>query len=570
MAESREAAERLVSGTAAVRRLYDAWTVGPLGLPAGRAAIATAPEDVLDGSASVLPAVQEIVDASPPLHWPLAFPEVFAGDRKGFDAVVGNPPWEEVTVEELAFYARHSPRLRGLEAAARDLALTQLKHDRPELAGQFAAEKDRTKRQRAFLGPAGGYAGSAGDPDLYKFFCQRYRLLLAPGGRLGVVLPRSTFLTAGSRGFRQWLFDECRVERLDFLLNRQLWMFATHAQYTVALLIAAKGAAPGAHRVEIAGVAPSAAAFREQTAGPGVATPRSALGSGDEVPLLPSQAAADVLARIRRSGPFGLGGGRWKCLPVGEFHETNDKKLWEGHTTGWELWKGESFDQFDPHGGQARHVSPTDTALRKARKPRPGSDSVLAASVSVSLRRVAVSAEVGQVRLAFRDVTNRTNSRTVIASLVPAETFLTNKAPYLAFVQGGHRERAVCCAVLNSLPFDWQARRFVETNVNFFIMELLAVPAFSDEAFAELVALGGRLSCPDERFAVVAEACDVPIGPLTADERLAARARIDALVARAYGLGPYQLDVLSADFTLEAVPQAHRDLVRGELERLCR
>ena len=72
---------------------------------------------------------------------------------------------------------------------------------------------------------------------------------------------------------------------------------------------------------------------------------------------------------------------------------------------------------------------------------------------------------------------NRTNSRTVIASLVPAETFLTNKAPYLAFVDGGHRERAACCAVMNSLPFDWQARRFVETNLNFFILELLTVPA---------------------------------------------------------------------------------------------
>lgn len=28
-----------------------------------------------------------------PLHWPLAFPEVFTGDRPGFDAMVGNPPF---------------------------------------------------------------------------------------------------------------------------------------------------------------------------------------------------------------------------------------------------------------------------------------------------------------------------------------------------------------------------------------------------------------------------------------------------------------------------------------------
>ena len=49
------------------------------------------------------------------LHWPLAFPEVFARDNPGFDVIVGNPPWEEVKVEELAFYARtgRDPRTVG-------------------------------------------------------------------------------------------------------------------------------------------------------------------------------------------------------------------------------------------------------------------------------------------------------------------------------------------------------------------------------------------------------------------------------------------------------------------------
>jgi hypothetical protein len=28
-----------------------------------------------------------------PLHWPLEFPEVFDGQRGGFDAIVGNPPF---------------------------------------------------------------------------------------------------------------------------------------------------------------------------------------------------------------------------------------------------------------------------------------------------------------------------------------------------------------------------------------------------------------------------------------------------------------------------------------------
>ena len=247
----------------------------------------------------------------------------------------------------------------------------------------------------------------------------------------------------------------------------------------------------------------------------------SAMGAGYVVPLLPSQPAAAVLATIQGEGPLARGGGRWRCFPVAEFHETADKALWEGRTQGWALWKGGSFDQHDPNGADSRWCPPTAAALRKARKPRPGTDSVLATEVPVSIRRAAVAAEVGAARLAFRDVTNRTNSRTVIASLIPPQTFLTNTAPYLAFVDGGHEARAACCAVLTSLPFDWQARRFVETHVNFFVLELLTVPKFDDSAYEELVELGARLSCPDQRFAEVAEACGVAIGRLSDVERVA-------------------------------------------------
>ena len=172
------------------------------------------------------------------------------------------------------------------------------------------------------------------------------------------------------------------------------------------------------------------------------------------------------------------------------------------------------------------------------------------------------------MRLAFRDVTRSTDSRTVRASLIPPNTFLTNKAPYLAFVDGNHRERAACCAVMNSLPFDWQARRFVEINLNYFILELLTVPKLSDPVYGELVELGARLSCPDERFAEVAEACGTTVDVLPDDERLALRARVDALVAHSYELTCDDLEVIFADFTADAVPAAHRTALREELDGL--
>jgi hypothetical protein len=566
---SRAADVALHQSTDGVRRLYDAWTAGPLGVPAARALADGNPVGLIEGDLSIPEAAETIVRQMRVLHWPLAFPEVFTDENPGFDVVIGNPPWEEVTVEELGFYARYSPRLRGLSSAERETALADLKAARPELSEELRIEQERIKILKAWLGPDGGYARTMGDPDLYKFFCQRYRTLLADGGRLGVVLPRSTFLAAGSRAFRKWLFDASRVERLDFLLNQGRWAFDAEPRYTFALLVAAAAMPNSQHRIEVAGVATSAKEFEAQSRSPGIRLGREAMGTNDEVPLLPSQAAEPVLATIRTAGDFAHGGGRWRCFPLREFHETDDKRLWEGKDNGWQLWKGESFDQHMPNGREARWCPPTDTAMRKARKTRPGGESVLASEVSQSRRREAVAEEVGRVRLAFRDVTNRTNSRTVIASLVPPETFLTNKAPYLAFVDGNHRERAACCAVMNSLPFDWQARRFVEINLNYFILELLTVPESPDTLYDELVVLGARLSCPDERFADVADACGTTVGVLPDDERLALRARVDALVAFSYRLTSNDLEVIFADFTADAVPAAHRTALREEFDRLC-
>ena len=62
--------------------------------------------------------------------------------------------------------------------------------------------------------------------------------------------------------------------------------------------------------------------------------------------------------------------------------------------------------------------------------------------------------------------------------------FLPTRAPYLAFIQGGNESRAACLGILNSLPFDWQARRFVETHLNFFILEGLELPNCSDEDYS--------------------------------------------------------------------------------------
>ena len=86
------------------------------------------------------------------------------------------------------------------------------------------------------------------------------------------MLPRSVFLAKGSAGFRHWLFGEATPERVDFLLNNRLWAFDTHPQYTVALLVAGGRAPTEDDRLEVAGVATSAAEFARQSEAEGSAS----------------------------------------------------------------------------------------------------------------------------------------------------------------------------------------------------------------------------------------------------------------------------------------------------------
>jgi len=568
--KASEAADaEVVAATRNLTRLFDLWTAEPFGVTGARQHASVNGDKVLAGAdGALVTEAQRVAQAHRFLHWPLAFPGVFSGANPGFDAVVGNPPWNEVTIERLGFYTLYRPGLRGLPDAAREAEISSLLTERPELEARLATAQEEAATERRALG-AGEYSSLPGDPDLYKYFCQRYQRVLREGGRLGVVLPRNAFAADGSAGFRQWLFEETTVARVDFLLNAKRWAFDAEPRYTVALLATERRQPEPDHRTAVAGTADSRPAWEEQVAGPGVRLAPQAFGPNWTTPLVRNQAEADLLAKVRMGSPFARGPrGRWQTFAVRDVDETNDKLLWQGATSGLPLWKGESFDQFEPHGHGARPCPDTPGLVAKRAKPRPGSGQLLATELSLALRRQAVVDELGRARVAFRDVSRATDSRTVRACLVPPEVVLTNTGPYLAFATGDAQAQAACVGIMNSLPFDWQARRFVETHLNFFVLDGLVVPNLSDAAYDAVARAAARLSCLDDRFAAFATATGVVAGPLTADERSDLRASIDAQVAHSWRLTAEEITVLFADFTSGAVPNEHRDRVLSHLASL--
>src|SRR5262249_2776938 len=112
-------------------------------------------------------------------HWELEFPEVFFGadgrrlPRAGFDAVIGNPPWDMM-------------RADSGDRGARDDA-------RAELAAAIRFARD-----------SGVYRTlSDGHANRYQLFVERALALTRSGGRIGLVLPWGLAADHGSAAPRR-------------------------------------------------------------------------------------------------------------------------------------------------------------------------------------------------------------------------------------------------------------------------------------------------------------------------------------------------------------------------------
>jgi hypothetical protein len=154
-------------------------------------------------------------------------------------------------------------------------------------------------------------------------------------------------------------------------------------------------------------------------------------------------------------------------------------------------------------------------------------------------QRIATKA----TRIAICDITSATNTRTVIATLVPPGWICGNTAPVLVF--GGKQHGYAALAVLNSMVFDWFARRIVGgVHLNKFYLARLTWPRLNPGATSRLAALGRAVAASHPRGGLT----DTErTARLNSDDLVLARASIELEVARAYGLDHVSLEKMLAD-----------------------
>lgn len=502
---------------------------------------------------------QQVLKDLRPLHFPVAFPEVFLRTRTGFDVILGNPPWEKARVEEHAFWARYEPGLRGLNQREQEKLKEELRQTRPDLVAQLEAELAEAEAIRRAL-VAGPYPGmGTGDPDLYKAFCWRFwQLTHADGGRIGVVLPRTAWSGRGGQQFRTTVFQNAARVSLCYLLNKDGWVFDdAEPRYTIALTgvehrdsqITGKKLCG---RVRLRGPFNCLEAFEAGRRRPPAEFPAADVLGWTEtaaLPLLPTEMSLEIFALMRRHPRLDLNDGKtWRARPYRELDATNDKELMdvasaECPTGYWPVYKGESFDLWQPDRGPEHYYAWADPKvvcrhLQEKRVRAARSRNSPFAEFDSHWIQDPRTLPCHHPRIAFRDVTNRTNQRTVIVALIPPGVFVNHKAPYFLWPRGDVLDKCFLLGVLGCIILDWYARRFVETNLTFDILNPFPIPrpGCNNPLWQRVVELAGRLAAVDKRLKTWAKSVGVDCGPLDEATWFDMLCELDAVVAHLYGL----------------------------------
>ena len=226
-----------------------------------------------------------------------------------------------------------------------------------------------------------------------------------------------------------------------------------------------------------------------------------------------------------------------------------------GSTTNWHVYKGASFDLWEPDTGVYFASVDANKITRHLHEKRQRShlhERSPFSEFSKSWIDNPSTLPCARPRIAFRNVARATDTRTVIAALVPGEIVITHHAPYLLWPKGSPRDEAFLLGLLCSMILDWYARRVVELNLTFHLLNNFPIPdadIYNDPVACRVVEIAGRLATVDDRYSDWAAEVGVPLGSVTDEEaKQDLICELDACVAHLYGLDEDDLAVVYETF----------------------
>ena len=529
------------------------------------------------------------------INWQVSFPGVWTawdepGLADGFDAVIGNPPWDRMKLQEVEWFADRSPEIAGATKAGDRKKLIRDLGEDDALTRAYAKAADRAEAALRTARELGDYPLlGRGDINLYALFVERAMTLVREDGLIGLVIPSGIAADKTTSEFFRGVSTTGRLKALYDFENRRtragLPPFFPDVDSRFKFSIFVAGRRQGHFPT-------TRCAFFVQDMIELEDTDRCLdLTAEDFARVNPNTGTAPVF-RTRRDAA--LTTAVYDRLPVlvdrsGEeptkawpvryhrmFDMTNDSGLFrtrselEEREGAWRidgnvydspdgrwlpLYEGKMVQAYD-HRAASVVVNPEN--LFRPGQPLPATDEqhqdpawLPEPQYWVPEKGCPETAGLKWV-LGFKEITAPTNARTAVASIHVAHAF-GNKFPLLLPDQDERNEHLLL-ANLNSIVFDFVARQKVQgQTLNLFILEQLPVVSpgsFHEtsfgpktaaqvvgEAVLELTYMAHNMAPFARDMGYVDDAGDVrqPF-PWNDARRLALRAKLDAVFFHLYGI----------------------------------
>ena len=566
-----------------------------------------------------------IADRETVLHWEVSFPGVWSGWQEaepqgGFDAVIGNPPWDRIKLQEVEWFATRSPGLAlAPTAAARKASIQQLRKADSHLAAEYDEAKERADKMGLLIRSSGHYPLlSGGDVNLYSLFVERAMSLVKPAGMVGLLTPSGIYADKTAANFFKSISTGARIAGLFDFENRKIFFKDVHASFKFCALIFG-GAERRFDEIECAFFLHSTETINDPDH-------CFLLAPGDFVrvnpntgtaPIFRTKRDADVTRCIYERHPVLVDrsqGEEHRAWPVRferMFDMTNDSHLFrtseqldsdgfypvggnrwrKGDALYLPLYQGRMIHQFD-HRANSVQVNPESThnpylseEVTEAQHADPNFHP--ASQYAVPIQEICKEMPSDKDwTIAFRLIARPTDSRTMISCIAPKAGYGNSIALLLPEPEMSASNTCLLSANLNCFAMDFVARQKTQgTNLNLYILEQLPViaPDGYDQKLGNTTAgnlVQGhvlRLTYTAHDMAPFAKDLGYDGPPFIWDEeeRRHLRARLDALYFHLYGISREDADYILSTFPIvqredEAKFGSYRtrDLIMGYMNAL--
>lgn len=479
-------------------------------------------------------------------HWELAFPDAFTKDIHGFDLIVMNPPWDAVMPEDDDFFSVHYPRFRRIKKKSEKLKKKQNLLHSPEIKAAYEKYRTNIKQRLAFFKKSEQFVRrGSGHTNLWKLFLERALNLAVKDGSFALVLDSAFVTNKGAKELREALFDKKIRVLYEFENKKKIFEIDSRNKFVLLVVDNAPstGVFPAAfylHDVE----ALDGKTEQEKFIDMPIELIRTSAPDSLSIPEIRNNNQFKVFSWLYQKH-FLLADEKkgWTVALIQELNRTTDSGLFKTDISGWSLIEGKNFNQFLPDFEKPMFNVDPAKGLKTVARHR---------------EFLGINKELHDVvRLGFRNVARSTDVRSMIACIVPPNSFFAHSAPIVLPKKEGMRPGdvtyysilAYLAAILNSIVFDFLIRSRVTMNLSFFFIYQTPVPASPTDAIGnQIIKASTRLSCIDERFKDLAEKIGVNYGKLSMKERIELTAKLNALVAKHYGLLREQLDIIMQSF----------------------